>query len=67
LAWKTPQQEGQRPRKYYRPTGEGIRVARLSWRRLPPVVRVRAAALAARQVTSRRVVYEKATSRSISI
>ena len=28
-AWETPQQEGQRPRKYYRLTGEGIRVARL--------------------------------------
>jgi PadR family transcriptional regulator, regulatory protein PadR len=27
--WKTPQQEGQRPRKYYQLTGEGIRVARL--------------------------------------
>jgi DNA-binding PadR family transcriptional regulator len=28
-AWETPQQAGQRPRKYYRLTGEGIRVARL--------------------------------------
>jgi DNA-binding PadR family transcriptional regulator len=28
-AWETPQQEGQRPRKYYSLTGEGIRVARL--------------------------------------
>jgi DNA-binding PadR family transcriptional regulator len=28
-AWETPQQEGQRPRKYYRLTGEGIQVARL--------------------------------------
>lgn len=28
-AWETPQQEGQRPRKYYRLTGEGIRVARI--------------------------------------
>lgn len=28
-AWETPQHEGQRPRKYYRLTGEGIRVARL--------------------------------------
>src|SRR5262252_5617227 len=28
-AWETPQQEGQRPRKYYLLTGEGIRVARL--------------------------------------
>ena len=27
--WETPQQEGQRPRKYYRLTGEGVRVARL--------------------------------------
>jgi DNA-binding PadR family transcriptional regulator len=28
-AWETPQQDGQRPRKYYQLTGEGIRVARL--------------------------------------
>ena len=28
-AWETPQQEGQRPRKYYQLTAEGIRVARL--------------------------------------
>jgi PadR family transcriptional regulator PadR len=28
-AWETPQQEGQRPRKYYRLTGAGIEVARL--------------------------------------
>jgi DNA-binding PadR family transcriptional regulator len=28
-AWETPQQEGQRPRKYYRLTSEGIQVARL--------------------------------------
>ena len=28
-AWETPQQEGERPRKYYQLTGEGIRVARL--------------------------------------
>jgi PadR family transcriptional regulator, regulatory protein PadR len=28
-AWETPQQEGQRPRKYYRLTGEGIRAVRL--------------------------------------
>jgi PadR family transcriptional regulator, regulatory protein PadR len=28
-AWEVPQQEGERPRKYYRLTGEGIRVARL--------------------------------------
>ncbi len=28
-AWETPQQDGQRPRRYYRLTGEGIRVARL--------------------------------------
>ena len=26
---ETPQQEGQRPRKYYRLTGEGVRAARL--------------------------------------
>ena len=28
-AWETPQQQRQRPRKYYQLTGEGIRVARL--------------------------------------
>ena len=28
-AWETPRQDGQRPRKYYRLTAEGIRVARL--------------------------------------
>jgi len=28
-AWETPQEEGERPRKYYRLTGEGIRIARL--------------------------------------
>ena len=28
-AWETPQQDGQRPRKYYRLTGEGSEVARL--------------------------------------
>ncbi|HEX4060039.1 MAG TPA: helix-turn-helix transcriptional regulator [Streptosporangiaceae bacterium] len=27
--WETPRSEGERPRKYYRLTGEGIRVARL--------------------------------------
>jgi PadR family transcriptional regulator PadR len=27
--WETPQQEGQRPRRYYRLTSEGIEVARL--------------------------------------
>ena len=27
--WETPQQAGERPRRYYRLTGEGIRVARL--------------------------------------
>jgi PadR family transcriptional regulator, regulatory protein PadR len=29
--WETPRQEGQRPRKYYRLTGEGVRVARLQF------------------------------------
>jgi PadR family transcriptional regulator PadR len=33
-AWETPQQEGERPRKYYRLTGEGIRVARLELARV---------------------------------
>jgi len=28
-AWETPQQEGQRPRKYYKLAGEGIRIARV--------------------------------------
>ena len=28
-AWETPQQEGQRPRKYYQLTAEGIGVARI--------------------------------------
>ena len=28
-AWETPTADGQRPRRYYRLTGEGIRVARL--------------------------------------
>jgi DNA-binding PadR family transcriptional regulator len=28
-AWETPAEEGQRPRRYYRLTGEGVRVARL--------------------------------------
>jgi DNA-binding PadR family transcriptional regulator len=28
-AWETPEQEGQRPRKYYRLTNEGIEAARL--------------------------------------
>jgi PadR family transcriptional regulator, regulatory protein PadR len=28
-AWEVPEQDGQRPRKYYRLTGEGMRVARL--------------------------------------
>ena len=28
-AWETPQQEGQRPRKYYQLTSEGIRIGRL--------------------------------------
>jgi PadR family transcriptional regulator, regulatory protein PadR len=28
-AWETPQAEGERPRRYYQLTGEGIRVTRL--------------------------------------
>lgn len=28
-AWETPRHDGERPRRYYRLTGEGIRVARL--------------------------------------
>jgi PadR family transcriptional regulator, regulatory protein PadR len=28
-AWETPQQDGERPRKYYRLTGEGMQVARI--------------------------------------
>lgn len=33
-AWETPQEEGQRPRRYYRLTGDGIRVARLELARV---------------------------------
>jgi DNA-binding PadR family transcriptional regulator len=33
-AWETPQQEGQRPRKYYQLTAEGVRVARLELARV---------------------------------
>jgi PadR family transcriptional regulator len=33
-AWEIPQQEGQRPRKYYQLTGEGIRIARLELARV---------------------------------
>ena len=42
-AWETPQQDGQRPRKYYRLTAKGAEVARLELaqvsadRRRPPV------------------------------
>ena len=28
-AWETPKQEGERPRRYYQLTAEGIRIARL--------------------------------------
>jgi PadR family transcriptional regulator PadR len=28
-SWETPRQDGERPRRYYRLTGEGIEVARL--------------------------------------
>ncbi|MDT3399431.1 helix-turn-helix transcriptional regulator [Streptomyces sp. B1866] len=28
-AWETPEEAGQRPRRYYQLTGEGVRVARL--------------------------------------
>ena len=28
-AWETPQRDGERPRRYYRLTGEGVRVARI--------------------------------------
>lgn len=28
-AWETPSEEGQRPRRYYKLTGEGVRIARL--------------------------------------
>jgi DNA-binding PadR family transcriptional regulator len=33
-AWETPQHDGQRPRKYYQLTGEGIQVARLELARV---------------------------------
>jgi PadR family transcriptional regulator, regulatory protein PadR len=32
--WETPQHEGQRPRRYYQLTGEGVRVARLELARV---------------------------------
>jgi PadR family transcriptional regulator PadR len=38
-AWETPTEEGQRPRKYYQLTGEGIRVARLELAQLFPAPR----------------------------
>jgi PadR family transcriptional regulator, regulatory protein PadR len=47
--WETPRHQGERPRKYYQLTGEGIRVARLELtrtspgRRRPAVVPVRPA------------------------
>ena len=40
-AWETPQAGGERPRRYYQLTGEGIRVARLE------LARVRASRLRA--------------------
>ena len=33
-AWETPNAEGERPRRYYQLTGEGIRVARLELARV---------------------------------
>jgi PadR family transcriptional regulator PadR len=33
-AWETPQAEGERPRRYYQLTGEGIAVARLELARV---------------------------------
>ena len=47
-AWETPQQEGERPRKYYRLTGEGVRIARLSSRGPPPAASARPPDQAAR-------------------
>jgi PadR family transcriptional regulator len=53
-AWETPQQDGERPRRYYRLTGDGIATARLelaqlSARRRPgPGRRVRPAPADAR-------------------
>ena len=32
--WETPRDQGERPRKYYQVTGEGIRVARLELARV---------------------------------
>jgi DNA-binding PadR family transcriptional regulator len=40
-AWETPAAAGQRPRKYYQLTGEGIRVARLELAQLPSASRRR--------------------------
>ena len=47
--WETPRDQGQRPRKYYRLTGEGIRTARLELARVSPG-RQRAAGVAVRPV-----------------
>ena len=34
-SWETPRQDGERPRRYYHLTGEGIEVARLVLAQLP--------------------------------
>ena len=34
-AWETPHQDGERPRRYYHLTGEGIEAARLELAQLP--------------------------------
>ncbi|MGH3286698.1 MAG: PadR family transcriptional regulator [Streptosporangiaceae bacterium] len=49
--WETPQESGQRPRRYYRLTGEGAEVARVELARLP--ARGRAPARPGRPVPGR--------------
>jgi PadR family transcriptional regulator, regulatory protein PadR len=39
-AWETPSEEGQRPRRYYTLTGEGVRTARLELAQLTAVAGV---------------------------
>jgi PadR family transcriptional regulator, regulatory protein PadR len=47
-AWETPQQDGERPRKYYQLTGEGIQFARLELAQASSSRRQRAPARARR-------------------
>jgi PadR family transcriptional regulator PadR len=49
--WETPRQEGQRPRKYYHLTAEGIRIARLELAQASSSRRQRAPARPGRPVS----------------